>query len=73
MIRDRNVPPCQVIPEKGGEDQMEEKSVLLNVADFYLGFHTIPYVGGIKEIGTAVTMTCSALGVPNPETVTWYK
>ncbi|KAL5270637.1 hypothetical protein ACHWQZ_G001366 [Mnemiopsis leidyi] len=63
----------QVIPEKGGEDQMQEKSIKLNVADFYLGFHTIPYVGGVKEIGTAVTMSCAVLGVPKPETVTWFK
>ena len=52
---------------------MEEASVELIVMDYYLGFQTAPYVGGINKIGVAVTMTCLARGVPDPDTVTWYR
>ena len=52
---------------------MEEASVQLIVMDYYLGFQTAPYVGGINKIGVAVSMVCLARGVPDPDSVTWYR
>ena len=63
----------QAIPENGGRDQMEESSIELIVKDYYLGFQTAPYVGGIQKIGLSVSMDCEVIGVPDPDSVTWYK
>jgi len=52
---------------------MEEASVELVVKDYYLGFQTAPYVGGIQKIGVPVTMECLARGVPDPDTIMWYR
>ena len=54
--------PLQVTPEDGGRDQMAEASIELIVQDYYLGFQTAPYTGGIQKIGVAVTLSCIARG-----------